>query len=144
MRLILSTFALFSLLLFACSSKPVFHKSHYTTKASAPFSDVVQVKNMLYLSGQIGLDHKTRTVVPGGLIPETHQTIMNIEEVLKVHGSDLSKVVKVTVILKNMKDFAAFNEIYQKYFPNKPARTTFAASGLALDAFIEIDVVAVK
>ena len=122
----------------------IFHESHYPKKADAPFSDAVQVNDMLYLSGQIGMNHKTRELVTGGLVIETTQAINNIEEVLQLHDSGLNNVVKVTVILSDMKDFKEFNEIYKKRFSNKPARTTFAVSGLARNAKVEIDVVAVK
>jgi len=131
-------------LITSCAIKPVFHKSHLAAKADAPFSDAVAVGTVLYLSGQLGLDHETRTLVHGGVEAQTHQAIKNIDAVLQKHGSDLSKVVKVTVILKDINDFAAFNGVYITYFPLKPSRTTFASSGLARDALIEIEVVAVR
>lgn len=125
-------------------SSLVFHVSHEEKKQSAPFSDAVEVGNLFFLAGQIGMDHTTRTLVPGGIKAETEQTIKNIEAVLKHHGMELDRVVKCTVILSTMDNFAAFNEVYSQYFTNKPARTTFAASGLAANANIEIEVVAVK
>ena len=126
------------------NEKPVFHKSHEITKKDAPFSDVVQVGSMYFLSGQIGLNQKNRTLVPGGITAETTQTLENIKEVLAQHDMDMSNVVKALVILDNIEDFRAFNEVYTSYFPQKPARTTFAAEALALGAKIEIEVVAVK
>ena len=123
---------------------PIFHESHEKRKKEAPFSDAVQVGDLFFLSGQIGMDHSTRTLVSGGIAAETEQTIHNIQEVLQQHGMELGNVVKCTVILHDIADFAAFNQIYSNYFPQKPARTTFAASGLAMDAKIEIEVVAVK
>ncbi len=122
----------------------IFHKSHEIKKRSAPFSDAVEVGNLFFLAGQIGMDHSTRTMVAGGLKAETEQAIQNIRDVLQQHGLTLDQVVKCTVILSTMDDFAAFNEVYTKYFTNKPARTTFAAAGLARNAKIEIDVIAVK
>ncbi len=122
----------------------VFHSSHEPKKQDAPFSDVVEVGDMLLLAGQIGMDHSTREMVQGGIIGETHKAIKNIKEVLELHQSSLDRVVKCTVILSDMKDFNTFNSIYTAYFPNKPARTTFAAKGLARDAKIEIEVIAVK
>lgn len=122
----------------------IFHKSHEPKKQDAPFSDVVQAGNLFFLAGQIGMDHSRRTVVEGGIQAETEQTIKNIEAVLAQHGLKLDNVVKCTVILASMDDFAAFNEVYTKYFTNKPARTTFAASGIAANGKIEIDVIAVK
>lgn len=135
---------LISLSIYSCQESPQFHKSHYPKKAEAPFSDVVEANGLLFLSGQIGMNHHSRELVDGGIVPETKQAIENIKEVLELHDSDLSQVIKVTVILKDMKDFAAFNDVYVNYFTHRPARTTFAASGLAKAALIEIEVVAVK
>lgn len=122
----------------------IFHKSHEPKKHSAPFSDVVEAGDLFFLAGQIGIDHSTRTMVEGGIREETKQAIENIKAVLEQHGLVLDQVVKCTVILSTMDDFSAFNEIYSGYFTKKPARTTFAASGLARDAKVEIDVIAVK
>ncbi|WP_297796283.1 Rid family detoxifying hydrolase [uncultured Eudoraea sp.] len=121
-----------------------FHESHEKKKRSAPFSDVVEAGNLFFLAGQIGMDHGTRTMVTPGIKTETEQAIKNIQDVLKHHGLTLNNVVKCTVILSTMDDFSAFNEVYTKYFTKKPARTTFAASGLARNAKVEIDVIAVK
>ncbi|WP_432411538.1 RidA family protein [Rasiella sp. SM2506] len=122
---------------------PIFHKSHEPKKQDAPFSDVVQVGNMLYLSGQIGMDHYTRELVEGGIEAETKQAFENIRDVLSVHGLNFKDVVKVTVILDDINDFKAFNDIYIQYLSHKPARTTFAVEALARGAKIEIEVVAV-
>jgi 2-iminobutanoate/2-iminopropanoate deaminase len=126
------------------NSEVVFHKSHEPKKAEAPFSDVVEANGFLFLSGQIGMNHSIRVLVEGGIEAETKQAIENIKAVLAQHNSSLDKVVKCTVILKDINDFAKFNVIYKTYFPNKPARTTFASSGLAAGAQIEIDVIALK
>lgn len=123
---------------------PIYHPSHEPKKQDAPFSDVVQVGNTFYLSGQIGMDHSVRQLVEGGIEAETHQTLKNIEAVLAQHGMTLGDVVKALVILDDIDDFAAFNAIYQTYLPQKPARTTFAAEALAVGAKIEIEVVAVN
>ena len=121
-----------------------FHNSHEPKKVNAPFSDVVEANGFLFLAGQVGMDHNTRTLVEGGIKAETKQCIENIKAVLAHHNSSLDRVVKCTVILKDINHFSDFNEVYKLYFPNKPARTTFAASGLAVNASIEIDVIAVK
>lgn len=121
-----------------------FHPSHEEKKLNASFSDAVETSNFLFLSGQIGMNHTTRTLVDGGIKAETIQTIKNIEAVLKHHNLSLDHVIKCTVILKDIDDFSAFNEVYIQYFKNKPARTTFAASGLAANASIEIEVIAHK
>ncbi len=122
----------------------IFHKSHEVKKQDAPFSDAVQAGNLFFLAGQIGMDHSTRTLVEGGIQAETKQAINNIEAVLAQHDMNLGNVVKCTVILSTMEDFASFNEVYTQYFTNKPARTTFAASGLARNAKVEIEALAVK
>jgi len=122
----------------------IYHESHEIKKQSAPFSDVVEVGNLFFLSGQLGMNHTTRTLVEGGIVAETTQSIKNIQAVLEHHKMNLSHVVKCTVILSSMDDFAVFNEVYSKYFTNKPARTTFAASGLARNAKVEIEVIAAK
>ncbi|WP_075340650.1 RidA family protein [Tenacibaculum agarivorans] len=122
----------------------IFHSSKLERKKNAPFSDAVEVGNMLYLAGQVGINPKTRKLPKGGIGPETRQTLENIKDVLELHGSDLKHVVKCTVILATTDDFAEFNTIFREYFPeNKPARTTFAAD-LLVGAKIEIDVIAVK
>lgn len=126
------------------STEIKFHKSHEPKKLNAPFSDAVQAGNLFFLSGQIGMDHSTRTLVGGGIQAETKKAIKNIEAVLAQHEMTLDNVVKCTVILSSIDDFSAFNEIYTQYFTKKPARTTFAASGLAANGKIEIDVIAVK
>jgi 2-iminobutanoate/2-iminopropanoate deaminase len=126
------------------STDIIFHKSHEPAKQNAPYSDIVQAGNTFYLAGQLGMNQKTRTLVEGGIEAETEQTIKNIEDVLKHHGMTLDNVVKCTVILSDIDDFAAFNSIYTKYFTKKPARTTYAAAGVAANGKIEIDVIAVK
>ncbi|GAB5401185.1 MAG: hypothetical protein Aureis2KO_27700 [Aureisphaera sp.] len=123
---------------------PVFHTSHEPKKQNAPFSDVVQVGNTFYLAGQIGMDHSVRELVEGGIEAETKQTLENIKAVLSQHGLKMNDVVKAMVILDDISDFTAFNAIYTAYFPQKPARTTFAAESLARGAKIEIEVVAYK
>lgn len=121
-----------------------FHSSHEASRQNVPFSDVVETDDLLFLTGQIGKDHKKGTLVNGGIKAETEQVIKNIEAVLKHHDLGLNNVVKCTVILKNIDEFHDFNEVYVQHFTNKPARTTFAASGLAGNASIEIDVIAAK
>lgn len=138
---------LFTVFVLGCQQKsdaPIFYKSHESLRQDAPFSDVVESNGLLFLSGQLGMDHKTRLLVEGGIEAETKQCIENIKAVLEHHQSSLDKVIKCTVILKDINDFAAFNKIYTTYFPNKPARTTFAAAGLAANASIEIEVIASK
>jgi len=143
--LILSLFVLVSLQ--SCketNSKIIFHKSHEPNRTNIPFSDAVETDDLLFLTGQIGKNHKAGQLVEGGIEAQTKQTIENIKAVLEHHNLSLSNVVKCTVILKDINDFKAFNSIYTQYFTKKPARTTFAASDLAGGARIEIDVIASK
>lgn len=132
---------------FSCNtstSEIKFHKSHEPTRANVPFSDAVETENLLFLTGQIGKDHKAGKLVEGGIEAETKQVILNIEDVLKQHKLTLDDVVKCTVILKDINGFKTFNSVYTQFFTKKPARTTFAAGGLAGGALIEIDVIAAK
>ena len=122
----------------------LFHKSHEPGRANTPFSDAVETDDFLFLTGQIGRDHSTGKLVEGGVTAETEQVIKNIQAVLEHHDLSLDNVVKCTVILKDINDFSTFNSIYTKYFTKKPARTTFAAAGLAGGASIEIEVIAAK
>ena len=126
------------------NSEIIFHDSHEPSRANVPFSDAVETDDLLFLTGQIGKDHKSGNLVSGGIAAETKQVIENIRDVLEHHNLSLDDVVKCTVILKDIKDFKAFNSVYTTYFTKKPARTTFAAAGLAGGAVIEIDVIAAK
>lgn len=144
--LIFSTFMLFATLV-SCnnsSSEIIFHKSHEPSRANVPFSDAVETDELLFLTGQIGKNHTAGKLVEGGIKAETKQVIENIKAVLEYHDLSLDNVVKCTVILKDISDFKAFNSVYIQYFNKKPVRTTFAASGLAGGASIEIDVIAAK
>lgn len=122
----------------------IFHKPENPDRATAPFSEAVQAGNLFFLAGQIGMDRSVGKLAEGGVQGETEQAIKNILGVLEYHGLSLDNVVKCTVILSDINDFRAFNEVYVKYFTKKPARTTYAAAGLAVGAKIEIDVIAVK
>ncbi len=148
MKSTISIFCLFILLIFhSCdnsNSEIIFHKSHEPSRANVPFSDVVETEDFLFLTGQIGKDHKKGMLVSGGIEAETKQVIENIKAVLEHHKLSLDNVVKCTVILKDINDFKAFNSVYTTYFIKKPARTTYAAAGLAGGASIEIDVIAAK
>ena len=108
-----------------------------------PFSEAVRVGNVLYLSGAIGLDANGK-VVPGGIGPETRQALDNVAAVLDRHGSEMDRVFKVTVMLADIGEWAAMNTVYLEYFGphHLPTRSAFGASGLALGARVEIEVVA--
>jgi reactive intermediate/imine deaminase len=107
-----------------------------------PFSEAVRVGDILYLSGQIGTD-STGRLVPGGIGPETRQTLTNIEKVLARHGATVNEVFKCTAMLADMAEWAAMNQVYVTFFQsNLPARSAFGANGLALGARLELECVA--
>ena len=129
------------LLLAACAPKPQV-EFRPLPNAPGPFSDAVRVGNILFLSGAIGTDSSGR-VVPGGIGPETRQTLENIKASLARNGLTMSHVVKCTAMLVDIKEWPAMNEVYRTYFPGpKPARSAFAGSGLALNARVEIECIA--
>jgi reactive intermediate/imine deaminase len=113
-------------------------------KLSLPFSEAVRVGDMLYLSGQVGTVPGTTELVPGGIREETRQTLENIKVILVRNGSALNRVVKCTVFLADIKEWPKMNKVYRTYFPKAPpARSAMAASGLALNARVEIECIAV-
>lgn len=108
-----------------------------------PLSQAVKCGELVFVSGNIGLRPGTWEVVPGGIEVEARQTLDNIAAVLKTAGSSLEKVVKTTVYLTDIGDFAAMNAVYRRYFPSQPpARTTVQIAALALGAHIEIEAIA--
>ncbi len=114
-----------------------------TEDLGLPFSSAVRVDNTLYLSGAIGVIPGTLDLAEGGIQGETRQTMENIKETLETFGSSLDKVVKCTVFLADMAEWGAMNEVYRTYFDNPPARSALGASGLALEARVEIECIAV-
>ena len=111
--------------------------------ANLPFSSAVRVDNLLFLSGQLGYDRDAGALVEGGIGPETRKTLENISQTLEDFGSSMDNVVKCTVFLTDMSEWAAMNEVYTTFFVNKPARSALGVSGLALDARTEIECIAV-
>jgi 2-iminobutanoate/2-iminopropanoate deaminase len=108
-----------------------------------PFSEAVRVGTVLYLSGQIGMDSSMK-LVPGGITAETRQTMENIKATLERYGSSLEHVIKVTVMLADMSEWAEMNKVYVTYFTkNLPARSALGANGLAFGARVEIECIAV-
>jgi 2-iminobutanoate/2-iminopropanoate deaminase len=109
-----------------------------------PFSEAVRVDNTLYLSGQIGIVPGTLELVPGGLKEEARQTMENIRTSLEAHGYSMRDVVKCTVMLADISEWAAFNEVYKTFFSGQyPARSALGANGLALGARVEVECIAV-
>lgn len=108
-----------------------------------PFSEAVRVGDMLYLSGQIGVD-SSRKLVPGGIVPETRQAMENVKAALERHGSSLDHVIKVTVMLTDMSEWAEMNKVYVDYFSKHlPARSSLGVKGLASSARVEIECIAI-
>ena len=139
--------ALFAACLYAHANaqhhKPEF-KAASGAMANLPFSEAVRVGDMLYISGSIGVKPGTMQLVEGGIVAETRQTMENIKAVVERHGSDMDHVVKCLVMMADMKEWAQMNAVYVTFFPkNKPARSALGASGLALNARVEIECTAV-
>ncbi|GAB4516280.1 MAG: RidA family protein [Anaerolineae bacterium] len=111
--------------------------------AVGPYSQAVVANGFVFTAGQVGLIPGTKTLAEGGIQGQTRQVLENLKAVLEAAGTSLEQVVKATVFLSDMGDFAAMNEIYGQYFSqNPPARSTFAVAGLPMGAMVEIEVVA--
>jgi len=111
-----------------------------------PFSPAVRVGNVIYLAGQIGTDPSAGgTVVPGGIAAETRQVMENIKRVAESVGSSMDRLAKCTVFMADMKEWDAMNAVYRTFFtaPNFPARSALGVNGLALNARVEIECIAV-
>lgn len=112
--------------------------------AIGPYSQAVKAGGLVFCSGQIPIDPSTGDFVAGGVAEQTEQVLVNLKAVLAAAGADLGNVVKTTVFLADMGEFAAMNEVYAKHFgENKPARATVQAARLPRDAKVEIDCIAV-
>jgi 2-iminobutanoate/2-iminopropanoate deaminase len=114
--------------------------------AIGPYAQGVRVGNLIFTAGQGGLDPVTGQVVSGGIKEQTERTIQNLKAVLEAGGSGLGQVIKATVFLKDMNDFAAMNTVYASFFASEsgtlPARTTVEVARLPRDLLVEIEVVA--
>jgi 2-iminobutanoate/2-iminopropanoate deaminase len=126
----------------------MFKKIHVSEDAPAPigpYSQAVEVDGLIFCSGQIPLDAKTGEVVKGNVSDQTKKVMLNIEAVLKAAGCNFSNVMKTTIYLTDMNDFAAVNEVYGSYFPKlPPARSTVAVKGLPKGVQVEIEVIALR
>ena len=112
-------------------------------KPIGPYSQAVRTSGFLYVSGQVALDPKTGEFADTDIRQQTQRTLENIKGILEAAGSNLHHVVKTTVFLKDMNDFAAMNEVYGKYFSSAPpARSTVQVARLPKDALVEIEVIA--
>ncbi len=122
---------------------PQFHPIPSDPEGRLPFSDVVRTGHLLFLSGQLGLKPDKLELVEGGIQPETRATLQRIQASLARHGATMDDVVKCTVFLADMGEWAAMNEVYVAFFPHgKPARSALGANGLALGARVEIECIA--
>ena len=111
--------------------------------AIGPYSQAIRAGDFLFVSGQIPLDPSTGALVEGGVADQAHRVLKNLGAILKAAGASYSQVVKTTVYLADMSDFAAVNEVYASYFPvPAPARATIQAARLPRDVKVEIDLVA--
>ena len=110
--------------------------------AIGPYSQAVRCGSMLFCSGQIPINPETGEIVEGDVTAQAKQVFKNIKAVLSAAGADESNVVKATVFLKDMADFAAFNEIYAKYFTGKPARSCVAVKALPKGVLCEVETIA--
>ena len=133
---------------YTASAKPPakveFLNSGKVVPTSLPFSEAVRVDNMLYLSGQVGIEPGTLKLVPGGLKEETKQTMSNIKTTLETHGYTMRDLIKCTVMLSDISKWAEFNVIYKTFFDGRyPARSALGANGLALGAQVEVECIAV-
>lgn len=120
-------------------------KTELAPAAIGPYSQAVCAGSMVFISGQLGIDPKTGQLVDGGIESQTQQAIENVKSILSVEALAMKNVVQVQVFLADIKDFAAMNEIYAKYFtPPYPSRAAFQVAALPKGGLIEIMVVAVK
>ncbi|AFY01432.1 RidA family protein [Bdellovibrio bacteriovorus] len=122
--------------------KKVIHTDN-APKAVGPYSQAIQIGDMLFCSGQISIDPKTNEVFTGDIKTQTEMVLKNIEAVLAASNMEYSNIVKTTIFLTSMSDFATVNEIYAKAFTDAPpARSTVAVAGLPKGVNVEIEVIA--
>jgi 2-iminobutanoate/2-iminopropanoate deaminase len=126
------------------SSAPIYLNSGKVLPTNLPFSEAVVVGDTVHFSGQLGNLPGTLKLAPGGMAAEAKQTMENIKTSAQAHGLQMSDLVKCTVMLADMSEWAAFNEIYRTYFTSKyPARSAFGTNGLALGARVEVECIGV-
>jgi 2-iminobutanoate/2-iminopropanoate deaminase len=126
-----------------CLEKKVV-KPEIGPKAIGPYSVGIVANHLVFTAGQIGLDPATGNLVPGGVQAETRQALINLRNILEEAGSHLDLVVKTTVFLRDIDDFAAMNEVYAEFFPHDPpARSAVQVAALPRGAAVEIEAVAV-
>lgn len=113
--------------------------------AIGPYSQAIEVGNLVFVSGQLPIDPSTGAFDPGGIKEQTRQSLTNAKAILQKADTDLSKVVKTTVLLSDIADFGAMNEVYAEFFADPyPARSAFAVRDLPKGALVEIEMIAEK
>jgi 2-iminobutanoate/2-iminopropanoate deaminase len=118
-------------------------ESNEAPMAIGPYSQGVKAGGFIFVSGQVALDPKTGAIVGSDVAAQTERVLQNLQAIVEAAGSDFDRVVKTTVYLRSMADFAAMNEVYKQYFKSEPpARATVAVAGLPKDALVEIDLIA--
>jgi 2-iminobutanoate/2-iminopropanoate deaminase len=114
-------------------------------QAIGPYSQAIKANGMVFTSGQISIDPANNQLISGDIAAQTERVLNNVSAILQAAGSSLQKVVKTTVFLKNMSEFAQMNEVYAKFFgANPPARSTVEVARLPKDVLVEIDVIALQ
>ena len=147
-----NSFIVLAIALMACGAPsveradpPVFLNSGEVLPTGLPFSEAVRVGDTLFLSGMVGIVPGKLELVPGGFEAEARQTLTNIQTMLETHGFSKNDVVKCTVMLADISEWPAFNEIYASFFEEPfPARSAFGANGLAFGAQLEVECLAVR
>jgi len=145
MKIILKYVAVATLLMSQAVFAGELKVEHYAVSPDLqlPFSEAVRVGHILYLSGQLGYDREAAKLVDGGIAAETKKTLENIKATLEKHGSSMAEVVKCTVFLADINEWAAMNAVYVTFFPtDPPARSALGSSGLAMGARTEIECIA--
>jgi 2-iminobutanoate/2-iminopropanoate deaminase len=124
--------------------KKIIH-THEAPAAVGPYSQAVEIKGTLYVSGQVPLDPANGKIVDGGISEQTEQVMKNIGAILEAAGYGFEQVVKSTCLLSDMANFKAMNEVYAQYYPeSQPARAAFAVKELPLGVLVEIESIAVR
>lgn len=112
-------------------------------KAIGPYSQAIKANGLVFTSGQVAIDPATQLVIAGDIVAQTERVMQNLIAILAAAGTNLANVVRSTVFLKNMNDFAAMNEVYGRYFTTQPpARSTVEVARLPKDVLVEIDLIA--
>jgi 2-iminobutanoate/2-iminopropanoate deaminase len=114
-------------------------------QAIGPYSQAIKASGLIFTSGQIPIDPTTNQLISGDIAAQTERVLKNVSAILEAAGSSLQKVVRTTVFLKNMSEFAQMNEVYAKFFTsNPPARSTVEVARLPKDVLVEIDTIALQ